>query len=475
MGVDPMEIAAVAGEVDLLLAALESERFRHAAGLEPAPALARHFEAHSRAAHRATVAALREAGDDRLADAVAALRAERAQAEDEERWRAAEAAATGVGPDGARPLAALERAAIREPDRTRRLAYAAAAAAALEPAAAARERAVETRARAAAEVGLVPDWRVVVEGDQLLADTDDAWRDVLGWSARRAVSLAPAPQGDLRRADLLHLLALGRWDGLFRPGMLALALKLALDPLRLDLGRIRVDDAPEPERPARWPGAHPIGARVSLRRQGGAPDWQDLFRAAGEALAAAHQRPSVRDPAFTAAFGALVAGLLLEPRFLAERADVERRVAPDVLRDLALRELFRLRAHAAALRVATEVERGLSGAAWRDAYQEAMSGALLATWEPVRAARDGDARRHAAALAGAGIAARWRVELRERFDEDWWRNPRTAAHLAALLAGGRALPEADAGAPGPAQAAGTGETSPRRAAAELVATLGGGS
>jgi hypothetical protein len=432
---DPADPAALAREVDLLLEALEAERFRHLAGLEPEPALVRLFDARSAAAHRATVAALRERGDGALAAVVARLRAERAQAEDEERWRAAEVVATGVGPDGVRPLAALEHALAREPDRTRRLALARAAAEALERAAGDRERAVETRARAAAEVGLVPDWPLVVAGDGFLGATDDAWRDVLAWSARRALGVSPRPDGDLRRADLLHLFSLPRWDGLFRPGMLAVALKLATEALGLELGRIRVDDA---DRAAQWPGAHAVGARVSLRRRGGAPDWQDLFRAAGSALAAAHHPPRLRDATFGAALGALLDGLLLEPRFLAAHADVEKRHATDLVRDLALRTLFRLRVHAAALRIATEVERGLSGAAWREAYRDALSDATGAEWDGARAARDADATEHGTALAGAGLAARWRVDLRERFDEDWWRNPRTAGWLAGLLAAGDA-------------------------------------
>jgi hypothetical protein len=36
----------------------------------------------------------------------------------------------------------------------------------------------------------------------------------------------------------------------------------------------------------------------------------------------------------------------------------------------------------------------------------------------------------------------------ERFDEDWWRNPRTAPHLAGLLAAGRLPPGEEAPAGG---------------------------
>ncbi|ACG71451.1 conserved hypothetical protein [Anaeromyxobacter sp. K] len=446
---DAQERDRLAGELDALATALEEARGRHAAGLDAEPSLAPLFAAHSEAAHRRTVDALREAGEEALAARVAALRAGRAAAAGEEAWRAAEAAARGRGPDGEAPLATLELAALRERDRERRLALARAAAAALEPAAAHREAACEAAARARAEVGHAPDWRVVVEGDQLLAASDDAWRDVLAYRARAELALAPLPSGDLARADLLHLAALARWDGLFRAGMLPVALKLTLEPLGLD-GRARVDAA---ERPAQWPGVHVHGARISFRPRGGAGDWQDLAEGVGRALGAAAAPPHRRDPVLGAALGWLLGSLLFEPRWLADRAGVERRQAADVVRDLALRRLLALRARAGALRVATEVERGLSGARWREAYVEAMEGATGARWEGVRAARDADAAAHAAALRGADAGERLRRDLRERLDEDWWRNPRAAALLAGLLAAGALPPEPGDATPAPGDAA----------------------
>jgi hypothetical protein len=456
---DSAEVDLLAREVDALAAEIEEERFRHVAGLEPEPALARLFAARPRVAHRDTVAALRAAGNAGLASRVAALRAERAQAEDEEAWREQDSKASAPGPDGPVALAAAERALLAESDRARCHALARAAAQAAEAPARRREAAAETRARARAEGGLLPDWEAVVRGDEALAASDDAYRDVLAWSARRELGLAPRPHGDLSRADLLHLLALARWDGLFREGMLPVALVRTWERLGLDLARVAIDDAP---RPARWNGAHVLGPRVAFGRRGGAGDWQDLFRAAGEALANAHHRPHRRDPVLAAAIGAVLAGLLLEPRFLAERAEVERRHAADLVRDLALRELLRLRASAAALRVAVEVERGLSGAAWREAHREALASAALASWEGVWASRDVDAPALAASLAGAGAAARLREELRDRYDEDWWRNPRTAAHLAGLLAAG-SLPWEATGA----------ESAPAREARWLASKLDG--
>lgn len=434
----------VGAEVDGLVQALDEERFRHVAGMESEPTLAGSFVTRSAAAHRETVAALREAGDAELAHRVAALRAERAQADAEETWRAAEAKARARGPDGDALLAELELAIPRERDPERRRLLARAAAEAMAPVAAAREEAAEIRARAGAEVGLAPDWRIVVEGDQLLATSDDAWRELVSFAARTELGATPRAPGDLSRADLLHLVEAPRLDAVFRGGMLALALKLTLEPLGLDLGRVRVDDA---SRPAKWPGAHAVGARISFRARGGMGDWQDLLSAAGRALAAAAQPPRRRDPILAGALAWSLSSLLLEPRWLAARADVERRDALDVVRALALRRLLALRASAAALRVATEVDRGLSGAAWRSTYRDALTAATGAAWEEVRASREAGAASLAADLAGAGAGEGLRAELRERFDEDWWRNPRTRAHLAGLLAAGR-LPEGAPPSPG---------------------------
>lgn len=440
---DRGEMDQLAGEVDALSAALEQERFRHVAGLEPEPALAAIFGRFPRAAHRETVEAVRESGDELLAGRVAALRAERAQAEGEERWRSAEARAAASGPDGEAPLPALELAISREPDPERRRSLGAAAAQALGPAAASREEAVEARARARAEVGLSPDWAAVVLGDAALSASDDAWRDLVPFTARR--ELGALPSAGLSRADLLRALALSRWDGLFRPGMLSLAVKLTLEKLGLDAGRVRVDDV---DRRGKWPGAHVVGAAISLRRRGGGGDWQDLLAALGRALAAAAAPPARRDADLGEALGWLVGGLVLEPRWLAERADVDRKLARDLVRDLALRRLFALRADGAALRVAAEVERGLSGAAWREAHRAALHAATSASWEGVRAARDADADRLAARLRGAEAGEALRRALIESFDEDWWRNPRTGAHLAGVLAAGRLPPDSGKAAGG---------------------------
>jgi hypothetical protein len=428
---DFIEIDLLRGEIDALVADLDEERHRHVAGVEGEPSISAAFRRRSRAAHRDTVRLLEAAGEADLARRVAALRAERAQAEDEEAWRAAEPAARAPGPAGPIALDEAQLAQLRERDRDRRLAFGRAVAEAADHPA--REAAAEKRARARAEMGLLPEWERVVAADALLSASDDGYRDVLTWLARRESGLSPGPGGDLERADLLFALALHGWEGHFPKGMLALALERTAAELGVDLGLVRVDEA---ARPGQWPGAHAHGARVSFRRQGGAADWLGLFEAVGRALSAASAPAHRRDPAGPATCGSLLAGLILDARYLATTLDVERKHAPDLARALALRQLFRLRASAAALRVGAEVERGLSGAAWREAHREALAQATFAAWPHGLAARDGDAGRPAAALVGAARAEALRRRLVERFDEDWWRNPRSREVIVPWLAAG---------------------------------------
>jgi hypothetical protein len=270
--------------------------------------------------------------------------------------------------------------------------------------------------------------------------------------------MEPPDRGGLDRAGLLWLLSFRDHDGLFRPAPLNQVVLDGFDGLGLDVRRVRLD---APARAAKWPGAHAFEGRLSLRRQGGAADWIDLHAAAGAAAAAALTRPSTRDPALPAAAGALGAWLLLEPRYLQDATGLDRKRSRDVVRRLALRILLQLRARAAALRVAAEVERGTAGRAWEEAHVEALSLAALARWPGGLAARDADAGPHRAALAGAAWAASLRLELRDRFDEDYWRNPRTGEALAGRIA---------AGSPGPEK-----ERPPLAFAAEaLGALLGGG-
>jgi hypothetical protein len=436
---DSGEVDEVRSQFDALARALSDERFAHVAGLSSEPTLVAAFDAHGVAASRGTVEALRERGEKALAARVAGLAAERVAAPQEEAWRAADAAAVGNGPDGPIALSDAEVSLLHERNRERRDALGRAVAEASLAASAPREAAAEDRAAARASLGLIPAWEEVVQGDELLHVSEAAYGDVLAWFARRDGEARP-PRGGLDRTGLLHLLSFRDQDGLFRPAPLQQVVLDGFDGLGVDVRKVRLDGA---ARAAKWPGAHAFEGRVAARRQGGLADWLSLPDAAGRAAAMATTRPSTRDPALPATVGALGAWLLLEPRFLADATGIDRKAARDVVRRLALRLMFTFRARSAALRVAVEVERGTGGRAWHEAHREALSRAAMAAWPDGLAARDADADALRASLSGAAWAAAIRHDLRERFDEDYWRNPRTGEALAGRLAAGSPGPEAE--------------------------------
>ena len=436
---DSGKIEEVRSEVDALVAGLSEERFRHVAGLAPAPRLPAVFSAHGLAAHRDTVVMLREAGERELAARVAGLVAERMAAAEEEAWRAADAAATGDGPDGQVGLSDAALSSLHERDRDRRRALGRAVAGAALASSAPREAAAETRASARAGLGLTPAWEDVVQADEVLAASEGAYQEVLAWFARQQ-GLELPPRGGPRPAPgSCTCSPSGTTTASSAPRRSPRWCSTASTGSASTCGSVRLDGA---ARAAKWPGAHAFEGRVSLRRQGGLADWLDLPDAAGRAAAAATSRPSTRDPALPATVGALGAWLLLEPRFL-ESATGPGPQARARRRSAGWRSASSssFAPAPAALRVAVEVERGTGGRAWHEAHREALSRADAGR---LAGRARGPGRRRGAlreSLAGAAWAAAIRHDLRERFDEDYWRNPRTGEALAGRLAAGSPGPE----------------------------------
>ena len=143
------------------------------------------------------------------------------------------------------------------------------------------------------------------------------------------------------------------------------------------------------------------------------------------------------DPAVVHACAALLEGLLHEPEFLRRCAKAE--LSRDDERAIAIAGVFDARlaaARALASQQAHDLGLGTrAAAAHRELHARATgadlpAGLALADLDPFG--------EPAFELAGRALAARLRLFLRDRYDEDWWRNPRTATSLNALWGrGGR--------------------------------------
>lgn len=143
---------------------------------------------------------------------------------------------------------------------------------------------------------------------------------------------------------------------------------------------------------------------------------------------------------------ALVRRLLLDPAWLAREAGVDAVTRQRVMLEALHGEVLRLRRDAVLAGFVSEALDGGAGASTR--FWEAMRAAWGASPEPVwavhavvRAVEPGSwwGERPAAAVEGAlaePVALGW---LRERFNEDWWRNPHAGPGVVALVAGVNAL------------------------------------
>ena len=253
--------------------------------------------------------------------------------------------------------------------------------------------------------------------------------------------LQPPPRGDLTRADLLRLLAFPAFDGLFRRSGLAELLRSAGAAVGLDAGvAARIG---ETTRVAAWPGAHAVGGRISFRPRGGLPDWLDLLDAAGRSATGGAPAAQPRDATFAA-------GLRLAPlrrccsspaswrpgsscRGGSSRGDAGPGAAS---RSSGSAPRPRRRAWPPRSSAGCRARAGARPTARRSRPPATRPGTACgrrATPRPGRCWRGWPASRRA---SGCGSS------LRERFDEDWWRNPRAPEHLAGLLAAGR-FPETE--------------------------------
>ncbi len=277
--------------------------------------------------------------------------------------------------------------------------------------------------------------------EQFLRDTDAVALDLGGWLLERHTGVRAAPRG-AERHDLLRFLHAPGFAGAFPRGELVRTVRRWAEMLRLDMsagGAIRLDEQEHPLQPL---GARAVAldppheVRIVVLPAEGPRALGDLLAAVGRARLRAGPPADappedlwLGDAALEPACGALLSGLLLDDHWLLRCAHAE--LPPDDRRALWVAALLEARLEAGRALAALEAHRaGLSRG--EQAYRELHARAALSDLPGALALRDLDPWLSAwAALRGRAFAARLRESLRDRFDEDWWRNPRALAALQA--------------------------------------------
>jgi hypothetical protein len=285
--------------------------------------------------------------------------------------------------------------------------------------------------------------------DRFLRDTDALARDLGSWLIERHTGARAAP-GGAERHDLLHFLYAPRFAGAFPRGELIRTVRRWAGMLRLDLGAGGSISLEEEERPLQPGGSRvvavdpPHEVRIVLRPAEGPRALALLLACVGRAQLRAGPPPDappedlwLGDLALEPACGALLAGLLLDGTWVRRCAQAD--LPPDDQRGLAVAALLDARLEAARALASLQALREGFGARAEHAYRELHARAALADIPAALAARELDPLLGPwADLRGRALAAHLRDFLRERFDEDWWRNPRALPALQGLWArGGR--------------------------------------
>jgi hypothetical protein len=349
-----------------------------------------------------------------------------------------------AGLHGALPPVVVERNLPAVRVREERGGLEAALAAALQPADAARSAAWDAALTAQSEAGLAVPESAAVWSQRLLDGTDDIFEDLGSWLLERHTGAKP---GSAARHDVLHLLHAPHCAGAFPAGEMQRTLRRWTEMLHLDLANVAVDAE---DRPLKHPGARaepldpPWEIALTFLPAEGPRALSALLRALGIALLRAGPPAEAPpedlwfgDRAVVEACGALLEGLVRDREWL--RRCAKAALSRDDERAIAIGALIDVRVAAGRTLAALQArESGLgsrAAAAHRDLYARATRAELPAGL----ALRDLDPWLDSfAELQGRALAARMAAFLRERYDEDWWRNPRAAASLHGLWSrGGR--------------------------------------
>jgi hypothetical protein len=279
------------------------------------------------------------------------------------------------------------------------------------------------------------DPAALLEASQtILTNTEDLFAELL----QRAAHAAKIPVESW--ADLVHVLRAPAFGAALDPKRRWRRIAALLAPLGVESAlakRGRVERAsPEARTRARVIALEvPLDVRiVPAPLELGLASERDAMGAIGRAAAIAWTHPALspllampHEGSAGRAIGALFAHLLAEPRFVERGLGLGAADAYALSTLALLHEIFELRTEAAAMIARRETARFEDAArtgiasAWRAEAPSALAAYVARPLHPYPLAR----------LRAARWAAPLFVHLRDRFDEDFWRNPRAAEVLRA--------------------------------------------
>ena len=285
------------------------------------------------------------------------------------------------------------------------------------------------------------------ECEAFLRDTQAMWDDVAPAVVKRVLGM------DIRettRGDALALFRAREFDAAFPANAMDASIRRQVREMGIDpdaAGRIHYDIGEREGKRSRAfcaPVQVPGEVYLVLRPHGGQVDWNTYLHELGHALHFAYMRPDhpmefryMGDNSVTEGYAMLFDHLMQDAGWLQRYTGLDKRATPAFLRSAGFEELHFLRRYSAKLLYETELYGGAVGwDALPDLYVDRLTGATSFQYAPADAFVDVDPRYYAARYLRA-----WQLQsvltetLVERYDADWWRNPRCGPWMMQSLFG----------------------------------------
>jgi hypothetical protein len=284
------------------------------------------------------------------------------------------------------------------------------------------------------------------ETARVLEETEAVYLDLFDFFARRELGL---PRAEVGYWDLPFLLRGGRFDAAFEPGPMLERIGGMLSSMGLDPtaeGNIELDLESRPRKASRAFCSTiriPQEIKLVIHPSGGADDYQAFLHELGHSLHFGYVAPeapfefrNLGDNSITETYATAFDHLLLLPGWLREYAGMAD--PRDFLLLQWFEEVFMLRRYAAKLRYELELHRRGPGPELADRYRDELSRATGIETPRERYLEDLDPRFYSICYLQAWmLCGLLHVALRERFDSDWYRNPRAGPFLRGLFARGQ--------------------------------------
>ena len=280
-----------------------------------------------------------------------------------------------------------------------------------------------------------------------LRDTQSMWDDVSAEVVKRVLGMSVR---EATRADALALFRAREFDAFFPARDMETTIRAQVAEMGIESsaeGRIRFDTGEREGKRSRAfcsPVKVPDEVYLVLRPHGGQTDWNTFLHEYGHALHFACMRPDLPmefrflgDNSVTEGYAMLFDHLMQDSGWLQRYTGLEKQTSPAFLRSAGFEELHYLRRYCAKFIYETQLYGGEeSFDALPDLYVELLTKATSFQYSTADAFVDVDPRFYSARYLRAWqFQALYTESLVERYDADWWRNPRCGPWMVETLFG----------------------------------------